>query len=132
MARGRKPKPAHLRLIEGNTRHRPASPPGVEDPRPLGPPPDDWDAAAKAVWHEVAAQLVYGAAAQADRMVFELMVRLLIKARTSPEAITPALAAQIRCYASEFGMSPASRVRLTADPAQPASKFAGLIGGRPS
>jgi hypothetical protein len=116
-------------MIEGNPGHRPINLGGPHDQRPLGPPPKHWPLETKAVWDEVAAALMPGIAAKADRIVFEAFVRLVIKVRTVSD-LTPALAAQLRCYASEFAMTPAARARLSLGGTPAPSKFDGLIGPR--
>jgi P27 family predicted phage terminase small subunit len=60
MPRGRKPKPAHLRLIQGNPGHRPI-PPEIQPERPpeVPEPPDDLGADGKAEWRRVAPELYH-------------------------------------------------------------------------
>ena len=54
-----------------------------------------------------------GVATKSDRIVFEVLLRLVARMREGPEAMTPALAAQIRMACSVFAMSPADRSRVS-------------------
>lgn len=128
--RGRKPTPVHLKVLQGNPgkRRLPQAVPGVGE---LGGPPSEWKPLAKALWHELAEELPHGVAARADRLAFEMVVRLVSIVRQDPTALTPAMAAQIRVACSEFGMTPSARVRLP-EPPGPPSKFDRLIGADPA
>jgi hypothetical protein len=125
MARPR--KPVGLHVIEGTyrkDRHGLPTPSWLAEP--LGAPPADWLPAAKALWHELAALVPAGVATKHDRVTFELLVRMLAMVREAPDALSPAMAAQIRASAGAFGMSPADRAKLSAPPppvADPALKY---------
>lgn len=128
MARQRKPPALHI--VEGThrkDRHGPLPSP-LAHLEPLGPPPADWKPNGKMLWHEIGAMVPLGVAFKSDRLMFELLVRLVAKVREDPAALTPALAAQIRCSAASFGLSPADRARVSApQPAgdDPAAKYFG-------
>ena len=110
-------KPIGLHVIEGTyrrDRHRAPSPSWLAEP--LGAPPADWLPLAKPLWNEIPAQVPCGVATKHDRVVFELLIRLLARARETPAALSPALAAQIRACAGAFGMSSADRAKLSAPP----------------
>jgi hypothetical protein len=117
MARQRKPPQLHI--IEGTHRkdRHGRLPATAAFREPLGGPPADWLPKAKMLWHEVANMLPAGVAAKSDRVVFEVLIRLLAKVREKPESLTPAAASQIRACAASFGMSPADRNRVCALPA---------------
>lgn len=129
MQRGTKPKPTRLKALEGNPGRRPLpqNEPVVEEP--LGSAPDNWPGVAKELWTEVAGEVPFGVASKADRIAFEILVRLIAKVRAAPDKLTPAMAAQIRSACAEFGMTPSSRSRLSIGLPKPRSKFDGLLGG---
>jgi hypothetical protein len=81
---------------------------------PLGPPPGDWTPAAKALWHEIGAQVPLGVASKNDRVTFEILIRLVAMIREKSAALTPAMASQIRACCGAFGMTPADRARYSA------------------
>ncbi len=109
-------KPTKLLTIQGGlraTRHRDR----VNEPvviEPLGGPPEGWRIEAKLMWAELANYVPAGVATKADRLMFEVLLRLVAKMREGPEAMTPALAAQIRTACAVFGMTPADRSRVSA------------------
>ena len=112
----RQKKPPILHVVQGThrkDRHGPLPSP-LAHLEPLGPPPADWKPAAKALWHEIGGMVPLGVACKSDRLTFELLVRLVAKVREDSASLTPALAAQIRCSAAAFGMSPADRSRVSA------------------
>ena len=127
MARQRKPTALHE--IEGTlntTRHRDRAhePEGVGD---LGAAPKGWDAAGRALWHELAAQIPAGVARQNDRAAFELLCLLWADIRSDPTNVIPAMSAQFRAMLASFGMTPSSRAALSVPSPRksddPASKF---------
>ncbi|WP_395675974.1 phage terminase small subunit P27 family [Inquilinus sp.] len=157
--RGRKPRPIHLKLIEGNPGKRP-----LGTPLPVAPtipePPDHLDETAKVEWRRVAPQLFrlrlltpldVGALAvycqawsrfvQAERLLSEMAERdgvaygLMIRGRHGTPVQNPLIgvsrrsAAMMIHAAAEFGMTPSARSRVEAGPNPPTSKFAGLLGG---
>ena len=108
-------KPTKLHVVQGTlrtTRHRDRQnePEVIE---PLGGPPKEWAIEAKVLWAELANLIPPGVAAKADRVMFETLLRLVAKMREGPEAMTPALASQIRTACSVFGMTPADRSRVS-------------------
>lgn len=114
MARQRKPPTLHL--VQGTHRkdRHGRLPSPLAHVQPLGPPPADWTPKAKALWGEIGGMIPLGVACKSDRLAFELLCRLVAKVRENPASLTPALAAQIRCSAASFGMSPADRARVCA------------------
>ena len=127
MKRGRKPTPTALKVLNGNPGHRPLPKNEPQVAEPLGDAPADWPVKGKVLWHEIANQVPAGVATKADRIVFELFVRLVAEIRGDPSAITPALASQIRACAGCFGLTPADRARLSVPPERrsddPAGEF---------
>ena len=109
-------KPTSLHVVQGtlrSSRHRDRQdePEVIE---PLGGPPEGWRIEAKLLWAELSNYVPAGVARKADRVMFEVLLRLVAKMREGPEAMTPALAAQIRTACACFGMSPADRSRVSA------------------
>jgi hypothetical protein len=110
--RGRKPTPAHLKVITANPGRRPFDSDEFVVAEPLGNPPADWKPVAKALWHEIAGHLPPHVATKCDCVVFETLIRLVARMREKPEELTPSLAAQIRACLGELGMTPSARTRL--------------------
>ena len=109
-------KPTKLHVVSGTYRKdrhadRAGEPEVIE---PLGDPPSGWRPTAKVLWHELAGQVPEGVATKADRVAFELLCRLVGKLRgDGVEALTGAAATQIRLVCGEFGMTPASRSKVS-------------------
>ena len=116
MKRGRKPTPSALKLLKGNPGRRPLPENEPKVAEPLGNAPADWPVKGKVLWHEIANTIPLGIATKADRIVFEILVRLVGEVRADFSAMTPALASQIRACASCFGLTPADRARLSVPP----------------
>lgn len=109
-------KPTKLHLVQGTlraTRHadRANEPEIIE---PLGGPPEGWPIDAKLLWAELADLIPPGVAGKNDRLVFELLCRLVGCMRVGTEGLTPALATQVRMACAVFGMTPADRSRVAA------------------
>ena len=113
MARQRKPTVLHeLEGTKNSTRHRDRG----NEPKAggsIGAPPHDWPATDRNLWCELRAQIPKGVATASDKAAFEILVRLFGHVRKNPEALTPAMASQIRCALGMFGLSPASRAALS-------------------
>ena len=126
MPRPRKPTKLHIvqgTLRKSRHRDRQLEPEVIE---PLGSPPAGWPIAAKMMWAELADYIPPGVATKADRVMFETLLRLVAKMRENSEALTPALAAQIRTACGCFGMSPADRSRVSAPRLPEENPFAQL------
>lgn len=153
MPRGRKPKPAALRIIEGNPRQKPI--PNPPQPRigDLPEPPDFLPKNAKEEWVRVAVELHrLGILTQIDTAAFGAYCESYSTWRGAVEAIErdgvtvmgahgnvvkhpmisvarEAAAAMMR-YAESFGMTPAGRMRLAVGPLEKKqSKFDNLLAG---
>ena len=116
MKRGRKPTPTALKVLNGNPGHRPLPKNEPQVAEPLGDAPADWNPKGKILWHEIANIIPAGVATRADRIVFEVLVRLVAEVRADSSAMSPALASQIRACAGCFGLTPADRARLSVPP----------------
>lgn len=115
---GRQRKPSALHAIEGTTnvtRHKDRG----REPKAggtLGPPPESWKAPGRSLWYELRKQIPAGVATASDRAAFELLILLMGHVRANPTDVAPAMAAQLRCALSMFGMSPSSRAALSVPP----------------
>jgi P27 family predicted phage terminase small subunit len=136
--RGRKPKPTHLKLLEGNPGHRPIN---LAEPKPrAGLPscPSHLNAAAKAEWKRLVVELqAIGILTRIDRAVLAgycqawgRWVEAEEKLKETPPLIrTPAGYVQLSPwltianrerelmlrYMAELGLTPSSRTRLSVD-----------------
>ena len=138
------PKPTRLKILTGNRGKRPLNesepdPPPVKNIRP---PSTLTDKKARREWYKIAPILkdigvlseidvmalaaycqVYSRWIEAEENVRKL--GMIIKTKTGYPVINPYLAVantclkQMRGYLSEFGMTPASRSRVTADKQKP-------------
>lgn len=81
---------------------------------PLGGPPTKagFHNEENALWQEIAEMIPPGVATRSDRLLVEILVRLIAKARKSPQDLTPAMASQIRAGLASLGMTPADRSRV--------------------
>jgi P27 family predicted phage terminase small subunit len=154
-----RPKPTHLKIIEGNPGKRRLNP---KEPHPeptLPTPPSILVGDALDEWNRVSVELyrlgcltgldraalaaycqAYGRWVAAERALEEIarqnpLASLMIKTSNGNAIQNPLVgianraAADMVRYATEFGMSPAARSKIEAGPTPAASKFEGLIGG---
>lgn len=130
--RGRKPKPSHLRLLEGNPGHRP-----INDGEPvpvgaLGAAPDELTGKARERWREINDGCPWLSVADRDAVrAYCVAFALHLKAHEAVEKVglfvkdtggkiirNPALhelarqAEAMRKWANELGFTPSARVRL--------------------
>lgn len=133
MAKGRKPKPNHLKLIDGNPGKRAIEKPKVAPSRPIAP--HDMTAEAKREWSYVVPHLdALGLLHKVDRAALRAYCELVstnIAATRDLEkrgyfvegadggivknpavSVQTQTATQIRLFSSEFGLTAASRMRL--------------------
>ena len=133
---GRRPKPTHLKLLQGNPGKRPLN---ANEPKPsaeLPPPPDHLSDLAKQEWQRMGEHLVkLGLLTMIDRSAFAAYCVVWTRWVEAEEALTktgpvvkspsgyPMLSpfytvanqslSQLRAYLTEFGMTPSSRSRTT-------------------
>lgn len=110
--RGRKPKPTHLKLIEGNPGERPLN---ENEPKPEGDvlKPRFLKGRAAAIWDEYAPELIrLNVLTSVDAHMFATWCALAAELERSPRNMTAARIAQMRALASSFGMDASSRSRL--------------------
>jgi len=139
--RGRKPKPAHLKVIEGNRGRRPIR--KEIQPEPICPPPPAFlGTEAKREWRRIAPALCalrilslldiaalgaycssYGLWSQAtDALAKEELIAKSAKGNSMANiliGISNKAAADMVRYAAEFGMTPSARARLGEPPLAP-------------
>ena len=148
--RGRKPKPTHLKLLEGNIgRHRLKN-----EPRP-GPAlptcPQHLSSSAKAEWKRIARQLsvlgvltildraalaaycqCYGRWVEAERKLSETPALLKMPSGYVQQNPWLTIASKqlelMHKYLSEFGLTPVARSRIDVRRPGYPSKFSGLLG----
>ena len=77
----------------------------------LGEPPAGWDAACRAIWHEVVASAPPRTLRKQDRLLVEVICRLVGEMRDG-NSLKAAVASQLRACLNEFGATPAARIRL--------------------
>lgn len=124
MISGQKPKPARLRIVEGNPGHRP-----VNTAEPDSPPldlstPDHLTPSEAAAWAEIVEDAPPHVLRKADRLLVETTARLLAQVRSGP--LRPAEITQLRMYFGELGMTPSARARLAVPPPPTVNPFEGL------
>ena len=128
--RGRKPKPAHLKVLEGNPGKRPFQPDlaagerpegGIDPPRPLTRRP-------RQLWEAYIRPADWLTTFDAPRAF--MWAHLQAEFEADPAAMTAARIAQLRALGSELGLDPSSRARAGFQLQRPwdAGAFAGLIG----
>jgi P27 family predicted phage terminase small subunit len=152
--RGRKPIPTHLKLVRGNPGKRAIrSEPQPQQPQQVLEPPSFLMPGAKAEWRRISGELtrlgllttldvqVFAAYCQAcarwqeaERMLAESGGALTVISARGNEMPSPVVriaddaASDMLKYGSEFGLSPASRARLSGQPSPGAGKFHDLLG----
>lgn len=143
--KGRKPTPVQLRILSGNPGKRAIPNAPVASASPPSPPPD-LSPEAKKVWRREARGLIsLGVVGLPDRTLFAHMCELIVDydryrsaMASEPDIVSCANGSiaphpyihlmhkareHIMKLAAEFGMTPASRVRLAVPPAAPENKF---------
>ena len=88
MTRGRKPKPAELRIVEGNPGRRPLP---VKDPseQPLGTAPSELHEIERAAWRRVRRECPW--LKRADRMLVEMFCRSWMQMVTADRRLVDAV-----------------------------------------
>ncbi|MAG24944.1 terminase [Candidatus Pacearchaeota archaeon] len=115
MARPR--KPTHLHVVSGSAKTNPgrladreAEPVADDDIRGIEAP-DYLDEGLAAIWREVAGMLHARVASNPDMIALEALVRLVARMRTGE--MSAADYARLQGYLGEFGMTPASRSKVS-------------------
>jgi len=133
---GRRPKPTHLKLLQGNPGKRSLNSREAQPPVVLPPPPDHLSEPAKQEWQRMGEQLVkLGLLTAIDRSAFAaycVVWARWIDAEQALKATGPVVRSpsgypmlspfytvanqslgQMRAYLTEFGMTPSSRSRTS-------------------
>ena len=110
---GRKPTPAMVKNLKGNTRLRGHTGTGVDGIGEIGEPPADWPSDLQAIWMSIVASAPPGVLTGSDRHLVGVVVKLLHQFHSS-EHPGPALGAEVRRGLAELGLTPAERNRLSA------------------
>jgi hypothetical protein len=124
MIAGQRPKPARLRVVQGNPGKRPIN---ANEPQsaPLTGPPKRMSVRQKALWRELVRAAPPHVLRQADRYLVEMTVRLLEQTISQPE-VSASIMTQLRQCLAEMGMSPSARSRLSVPDPAPANPFADI------
>lgn len=149
--RGRKPKPTHLKVIDGNAGRRPLNP---DEPQPqgsLGDPPEWMPAMQQRIWRDAIASAPEGMLKRLDSSVFTVWVVACATHQDSAEKVarfgtvvkSPVLGQPIQSpyvgimnrqaqlmlkAAAEMGFSPTSRSRVKVEKSPAADDpFAGIM-----
>lgn len=148
--RGRKPKPSHLRLLDGNASH--SAKPNHDEPMPTGDLDEaapELSALAQKIWREAIASAPPGMLKLLDRSAFQGWVvafatfqeadtkvqslGLLLKSKEGTPYQNPYLgirnkaAGMMRQFASDLGFNPTARTRVkVVKPTAGANPFADL------
>jgi P27 family predicted phage terminase small subunit len=152
--RGRKPKPTHLKLLEGNPGRRPLNPHEPKPERKIPTCPQHLCPSAKAEWRRLAQQLYtlgvltvldrstlaaycqsYGRWVEAEQKLKETPALLKMPSGYVQQNPWLTIANKqlelMHRYMSELGLSPVSRSRVDVRGPVGRSKFDGLLGPRP-
>lgn len=138
MVRGTKPKPTHIKVLEGNPGGKALNKREPKPKRPLKDPPDWFDSMHRKVWEAIikeapagllktvdeSALLTYVTAYVTHQRATEelcsselLMESLMGGIKANPLIAVQAKAAQVMLRAAaEMGFTPSSRARVTVDP----------------
>ena len=155
--RGRKPKPTHLKLAEGNPGKRPINA-NEPKPRPVTPDCPDWlTDEAKAEWGRLVPELktlglltivdrgalaaccqAYGRMVQAEKYLeahvdsgLEFQTESGYRQQLPQVSMAQRYAQQYKGFLALFGLSPSDRARLTVDDGKDEDEMEGLLSGRP-
>lgn len=133
---GRRPKPSHLKLLQGNPGRRPLNASEPKPPAQLPPVPEHLSDSAKREWARMGQQLLnLGLLTSIDRSAFAAYCAVYarwVEAEESLRQTGPVLRSpsgypmlspfytvanqslsQMRAYMTEFGMTPSSRSRTS-------------------
>jgi hypothetical protein len=124
MTTGRRPKPAHLKLVQGNPGKRKINT-GEPHADALKGPPEYFSSHQIALWNELVEAAPHHVLKQSDRFLLELAVRLLEQVRAG-QNVSRALMSELRQCLAAMGMEPSARGRLSVAPPAPANPFAEL------
>ena len=149
---GRKPTPTNIKLLRGNPGRRPLNDAEPKPPVTLPPPPPELSDAAKKEWRKTGKKLVAaGVMTELDGAMLAAYVvpytrwlemqallaksSVLLKRADGTLYINPLVRIARECQEqftralAEFGMSPVSRTRVKATPAEAVDPFDAFLSG---
>ena len=95
------------------------------------PEPDNGDAPkwldqdSEAIWHELQTEVAHGVLTRQDRRAFAMLCCLLAEFQASPTGMQTSRISVMNSLLGQFGMTPATRSKVTAAPdAKPENRFA--------
>ena len=104
------------------------------EPQPTGPigkPPDRMPDEEKAIWYELADQVPPGVLTNADRMLFEVACGLLLLYQTQrAKNISGAKLSMLNTILGQFGLSPATRAKITISGQEKKNPWSDIGGAR--
>ena len=121
-------KPMAIREIQGTdqqNKHR-QNHDAPEPSRGIGEPPEYLSESQRAIWDEVVSNMYKGVLGEADRVSFEVMVRLIDEMRIDFTEFTAAKLSQLRGLLSCFGMTPSDRLKISIPKEKNKSAFSDL------
>lgn len=152
MPKGQKPKPKEIKVLEGNrSKVAQAKLDAATEPKGVGSPrlPPDLDEVETAIWRDIVASLPKSLLTRADDSMLERMavawarfravrktikaVGLLVNSASGPIrnpllVVLNATQKEMHACASELGLSPVARARLTAAGSEDEDPMALLLG----
>ena len=116
-------KPTEALVLSGAFQKNPkrTRPVGPKSDKGLGEPPDYFPQAAATVWAEVQSIVPPNVLTSADRLIVELLCRLVAKFRS--DWLTAAEMSQMTWCCSHLGMTPVDRSKIQVEKPQAASPF---------
>lgn len=151
--RGRRPKPAELKILAGNPGKRPIKPSSIDLPAQIPDCPDHLDADARLEWERITA-LMSGTELlkQTDRTVLAAYCQCFSRwknAETQLRKVGPVLLTpnkmpvqnpylqiankaleQLRSFMTELGFTPSARGRVNSEPTKPADEDTAFFNRR--
>ena len=109
---GRKPRPTHLKVVEGNPGRRPLN---KREPKPRGSAvkPGFLSERARVAWDAHAPELTrLGLLTSVDGVMFAVWCELVAEFERGPADMPSSRISQMRALASSFGLDPSARARL--------------------
>lgn len=92
---------------------------------PLGAAPAHFDDDEVAMWAEISGILPYGVAGDSDRLIVEMLCRVMLQLRDTPRGqLDPPLLGKFQSLVGALGMTPADRSKVKAMKAPVQNAFA--------
>ena len=97
-------------------------PPEPESKHPIGNAPDYFTAPQREAWHSFVTDAPPGVLTGAERVLVEMIARLMVEIRESGE-VKPSLFGKLESLIGKCGMTPADRPRVGVAPPKDANDF---------